>query len=223
MRYYLCLALAVSLAHTAGAQQFGGNRPSLKWRQVDSDTVRVIFPAGLEGQGKRVSDVIHNIARSHTATLGANVRKVDIILQHETMQSNGFVQLGPFRSVFYLTPPPNSTDLGSLNWADQLALHEYRHVIQNNNFRKGVSKAGYYVFGELGQAALTNIAVPNWFWEGDAVVAETALSEQGRGRLPSFSMASVRFPWPGSNTAICRSVTDRSANTCPTTTRPVTS
>ncbi|WP_341840575.1 hypothetical protein [Chitinophaga caseinilytica] len=186
MRYFLCLALAISLAHTAGAQQFGGNRPSLKWRQVDSDTVRVIFPAGLETQGKRVADVIHRIARSHTGTLGPVVRKINIVLQHETMQSNGFVQLGPFRSVFYLTPPPNSSDLGSLNWADQLALHEYRHVIQNNNFRKGISKAGYYVFGELGQAAITNIAVPNWFWEGDAVVAETAMSEQGRGRLPAF-------------------------------------
>lgn len=186
MRHYLSLALAISLSHSALAQQFGGNRPSLKWRQVNSDTVRVIFPAGLDAQGKRVADVVHGIARSHTGTLGTTVRKVDIILQHETMQSNGFVQLGPFRSVFYLTPPPNSSDLGSLNWADQLALHEYRHVIQNNNFRKGVSKAGYYVFGELGQAALTNIAVPNWFWEGDAVVAETALSEQGRGRLPSF-------------------------------------
>lgn len=186
MRYFLCLALALTLAHSAGAQQFGGNRPAVKWRQVNSDTVRVIFPAGLEAQGKRVADVVHHIARSHTATLGTTVRKVDIILQHETMQSNGFVQLGPFRSVFYLTPPPNSADLGALNWADQLALHEYRHVVQNNNFRKGVSKAGYYVFGELGQAAVTNIAVPDWFWEGDAVVTETALSQQGRGRLPAF-------------------------------------
>lgn len=186
MRKLLCLALAISLPSLANAQQFGGNRPAVKWRQVNSDTVRVIFPAGLDAQGRRVADVVHHIARSHTATLGPTVRKVNIVLQHETMQSNGFVQLGPFRSVFYLTPPPNSTDLGSLNWADQLALHEYRHVIQNNNFRKGVSKAGYYVFGEMGQAALTNIAVPNWFWEGDAVVAETALSLQGRGRLPAF-------------------------------------
>ncbi len=186
MRNYLCLALAISLAHSANAQQFGGNRPSVKWRQVNSDTVRVIFPAGLETQGRRVADVVHHIARSHTATLGPSVRKVNIILQHETMQSNGFVQLGPFRSVFYLTPPPASSDLGSINWTDQLALHEYRHVIQNNNFRKGISKAGYYIFGEMGQAALTNIAVPDWFWEGDAVVAETALSQQGRGRLPAF-------------------------------------
>ena len=70
--------------------------------------------------------------------------------------------------------------------ADQLALHEYRHVLQNSNFRKGLSKVFYYLGGELGQAAITNIAVPDWFWEGDAVVTETALSKQGRGRLPAF-------------------------------------
>ena len=26
------------------AQQFGGNPPSLKWRQINTDTARVIFP-----------------------------------------------------------------------------------------------------------------------------------------------------------------------------------
>lgn len=186
MRKYLCLILLLAAIRPAHAQQFGGNQPSLQWRQIDTDTVRVIFPAGMEAAGRRVADIVHTIARSHHATIGDRVRKVDIVLQNQTLVSNGYVQTGPFRSEFFLAPPPSSTDVGSLNWADQLALHEYRHVLQNVNFRKGLSKVFYYLGGELSQAAANVIAVPDWFWEGDAVVTETALSTQGRGRLPAF-------------------------------------
>lgn len=170
----------------AAAQQFGGNPPSLKWQQINTDTVRVIFPRGMEAYGRRVADITGYVSRYHRASIGPLQRKVSIVLQNQTLQSNGYVQLGPFRSEFFMTPPPSSNDVGSLNWADQLALHEYRHVLQNANFRKGISKVVYYLSGELGQAAITNIAVPDWFWEGDAVVTETALSSQGRGRLPAF-------------------------------------
>ncbi|MGX5821022.1 hypothetical protein ACWKWU_22685 [Chitinophaga lutea] len=186
MRKILCLGLVAGLAQGAAAQQFGGNPPSLKWQQINTDTVRVIFPRGLEAQGRRVADVTSFISRYHRASIGPMQRKISIVLQTQTMQSNGYVQLAPFRSEFYLTPPPATSSVGSLNWLDQLAIHEYRHVLQNANFRKGLSKAGSIVFGQLGQAALTNIAVPDWFWEGDAVVTETALSTQGRGRLPAF-------------------------------------
>lgn len=186
MRQILCLGLLTTFAQLAVAQQFGGNPPSLKWQQVNTDTVRVIFPAGMSAEGRRVADIIHHISKYNHASIGDNVKKVSIVLQNQTLQANGYVQLGPFRSEFFMTPPANSNDVGALNWTDQLALHEYRHVLQNSNFRKGLSKVFYYLGGELSQAAITNIAVPDWFWEGDAVVTETALSNQGRGRLPAF-------------------------------------
>lgn len=186
MRKLLCLAITTFLLKQAVAQQFGGNPPSLKWQQINTDTVRVIFPAGMHAEGKRVADIVHHISRYNRASIGDLQKKVSIVLQNQTLQSNGYVQMGPFRSEFFLTPPPSSNDVGALNWVDQLALHEYRHVLQNSNFRKGLSKVFYYLGGELGQAAATNIAVPDWFWEGDAVVTETALSNQGRGRLPAF-------------------------------------
>ncbi|WP_346318296.1 hypothetical protein [Chitinophaga sp. YIM B06452] len=186
MQRLLCLAVAVLTANQAAAQLFGGNPPSQKWQQVNTDTVRVIFPYGMEAQGRRVADLVQHMSRYNTGSLGPRVRKVNIILQHQTLQANGYVQMGPFRSEFFITPPPNSTDLGSINWLDQLALHEYRHVVQNNNFRKGVSKLFSILGGELGQGAANAVAVPDWFWEGDAVTMETALSLQGRGRLPAF-------------------------------------
>ncbi|MCW3464302.1 hypothetical protein [Chitinophaga nivalis] len=187
MRFILATALLLFFPFSfLLAQQFGGNPPSLKWQQINTDSVRVIFPRGMSQQGERVANIVDYLNRYTRASIGNQQRKVSIVLQNQTMESNGYVQLGPFRSEFYLAPAPASQDLGSLNWVEQLSLHEYRHVLQNNNFRQGISKVASYVFGELGQAAVTNIAVPNWFWEGDAVVMETALSPQGRGRLPAF-------------------------------------
>ncbi|MFY0254267.1 hypothetical protein ACDQ55_09975 [Chitinophaga sp. 30R24] len=186
MRFILAIFSIFSLSLSLSAQQFGGNPPSLKWQQINTDTVRVIFPFGMTAQGERVASITQYLNRYTRASIGNLEKKVDIVLQNQTMQSNGYVQLGPFRSEFYLTPPPSSLDLGSLNWIEQLSVHEYRHVLQNMNFRQGVSKVFSILGGQLGQAAVTNIAVPNWFWEGDAVVMETALTPQGRGRLPGF-------------------------------------
>jgi hypothetical protein len=185
MRTLACL-LFLFLPVTLLAQQFGGNPPSLKWRRINTDTACIIFPAGLERQGQRVANLVHYIDRYNRTSIGDRNRKVSIVLQNQSLQSNGYVAMGPFRSEFYLTPPPSSSDLGSLKWEEQLAIHEYRHVLQYRNFNQGVSKVVSYALGELGLAAATSMAVPNWFWEGDAVTMETALSPQGRGRLPGF-------------------------------------
>jgi hypothetical protein len=47
----------------------------------------------------------------------------------------------------------------------------------------------YYLFGEEGYSVAINAAIPDWFYEGDAVYQETILSPQGRGRLPLFTNA----------------------------------
>lgn len=185
MKFLLGLSI-ICLPLSLAAQRFGGNPPSLKWNQINTDTARVIFPRGMETQGQRVANIVHYLNKNTRSSIGNRQQKVSIVLQNQTLTSNGYVQLGPFRSEFFMTPSPSSFDLGSLKWEEQLALHEYRHVLQNLNFRQGVSNIASYLAGQLGQAALTNIAVPNWFWEGDAVIMETALSPQGRGRLPAF-------------------------------------
>ncbi|HMI60682.1 MAG TPA: hypothetical protein VK518_07240, partial [Puia sp.] len=168
------------------AQQFGGNPPSLKWKQLDTDTARVIFPAGLDSLAQQVAGIVHQLSRTTLKTMGHSQRKINIVLQNQTTIANGYVSLAPFRSEFQLTPEQNSFDLGSLPWQKMLAIHEYRHVQQYNNFRVGLSGAFYYLFGEGGQAFANSLAVPNWFWEGDAVYQETLVSDQGRGRLPWF-------------------------------------
>nr|HPN59267.1 hypothetical protein [Chitinophagaceae bacterium] len=171
------------------AQQFGGNPPSLKWRQINTDTVRIIYPVGLDSQANRVAAMVHILAARKPVSLGDQQKKVDIVLQNQTVIANGYVQLGPYRSEFFLTPDMNNFGQGTVSWTDQLALHEYRHVQQFNNFNNGLSKAMKFLFGEEGYALAINASVPDWFYEGDAVYQETVLSQQGRGRIPLFMNA----------------------------------
>lgn len=128
----------------------------------------------------------HALGYKTQYSIGDRVRKISIVLQPRTTATNGYVALGPWRSEFYLTPNQNSFELGSLPWHRFLALHEYRHIQQYGNFNKGISKAFSYLFGQDGLSLASSAAVPNWFWEGDAVVQETVMSSQGRGRLPYF-------------------------------------
>ncbi|MDB5157807.1 MAG: hypothetical protein JWR50_2514 [Mucilaginibacter sp.] len=168
------------------AQEFGGNPPSIKWKQVNVPVAKVIFPAGMDSVALRVADIVQRMNSAIQPTIGYKQKPISILLQNQTTISNAYVGLAPFRSEFYLTPDQNSFEIGSLPWSTQLAIHEFRHVQQYNNFNVGLSKALHTIFGEGGQALGNDIAIPDWFFEGDAVFNETHVSEQGRGRLPYF-------------------------------------
>lgn len=180
---YAITLTGISAIH---AQQFGGNPPYITWRQINTPAARVIFPAGLDSVATQVAGIVERVNQERMSSIGPLQQKVDIVLQKETTISNGYVGLGPYRSEFYLTPLQNSFVLGSLPWHKQLALHEYRHVQQYNNFNVGVSKVFRVLFGEEGQALANSLSVPDWFFEGDAVFNETQFTRQGRGRLPFF-------------------------------------
>lgn len=182
-----CGGAALALvAMQADGQVFGGNPPSLRWNQINTDAVRVIFPQGSAIQARAVAQTMDWLSRDGTASIGERRHKVDVVLQSQTMEANGMVTLSPFHAVLHLTPPVDNFSLGSGPWLRLLAIHEYRHVQQNLNFRSGIGRTFHTLFGENGQALVTNALIPDWFWEGDAVFMETALSGQGRGRLPSF-------------------------------------
>ncbi|MCC8423355.1 hypothetical protein [Mucilaginibacter sp. UR6-11] len=182
----IIVPLLITITCSAQAQQFGGNPPSIEWKQVNTPQARVIFPTGMDSIGSRVADIIQRMNVAVLPTIGYKQKQISILLQNQTTISNAYVGLAPFRSEFYLTPEQNSFEIGSLPWADQLAIHEFRHVQQYNNFDVGLSKVLHFVFGEGGQALGNDLAVPDWFFEGDAVFNETHVSGQGRGRLPYF-------------------------------------
>jgi hypothetical protein len=186
MRKLFFVTVVFLFTTVVSAQQFGGHPSSHKWQQLNTDTARIIFPAGLDSQANRVASIIHYLAKNKPVSLGDQLKKINVVLQNQTTVANGYVGLGPYRSEFYMTPVMDNFQEGSIGWADQLAIHEYRHVQQFNNFNNGLSKTMKTLFGEEGFALAINAAIPDWFYEGDAVYNETVLTRQGRGRLPLF-------------------------------------
>ncbi len=183
---YIILCFFILIFSFAKAQQFGGEPASVKWQQVNTDTVRIIFPKGMDSIAKRIATITSKEQQQYAGTIGDRSHKVSIVLHSQTIFSNGFVSLGPWRSEFFLTPEQNAFELGAVSWPDLLSIHEYRHVEQYSNFNIGLSHAMHILFGENGQALANAAAVPDWFFEGDAVYNETLLGGQGRGRLPLF-------------------------------------
>jgi hypothetical protein len=178
--------MITATASLTSAQEFGGNPPSIKYKQINTPVARVIYSEGLDSSANLVANIILQMNKAIQPTIGAKQKQISIVLQNQTTIANAYVGLAPFRSEFYLTPDQNNFEIGSLPWPGQLAIHEFRHVQQYNNFNVGASHVLRALFGEGGQALANELSVPNWFFEGDAVFNETHVSEQGRGRLPFY-------------------------------------
>ncbi|MFI5129753.1 MAG: hypothetical protein ACHQFX_07175, partial [Chitinophagales bacterium] len=76
------------------SQRFGGNPPSIKWKRIDTDTARIIFPAGLDSQAQRISSLVHYQASQKPVSLGDKLYKINIVLQNQTTIPNAYVGLG---------------------------------------------------------------------------------------------------------------------------------
>ena len=176
------------LASQTAWGQTGANPPSVKWRQINTQSFKVIFPDGLESEGQRVANTLQHIHAPLSGSLGRAPHKIPVVLQNQGVVSNGFVALSPRRSEFYTTSPQNYNLLGTNNWLNLLAVHEFRHMVQYEKAYHSNVKLAYIPFGQNGILALANAAVPNWLWEGDAVATETAFSPSGRGRIPDFNL-----------------------------------
>ena len=186
MKYAFFIFFAVFAGRLTG-QGIGLHPPEVDWQQLRARHVRVLFPAGYADRARRVASLIDRLAERHNRSVGEQLYDFDLVLQTPNLTVNGYVSLGPFRSEFYTTPPQSFSRLSNADWLDLLSIHEFRHVQQTSNERRGLTRLVSLLQGENGWLALSGIATPNWFTEGDAVVAETALTASGRGRTPAFS------------------------------------
>lgn len=157
------------------------NPPSVKFKQINTPQFQIIYPTLLEPEAKRMANTLNAIIADVSHSLGHMPKPISIILQDQSVESNGFVQMAPRRSEFYTMP---GQEFDSQDWLNSLAVHELRHVVQ---FDKLFPRMSAPLFEEL-KLALFGINLPPWFFEGDAVGIETALTNAGRGRQPSFDM-----------------------------------
>ena len=172
------------LSHKLFAQVYSSdqNPPSLRWRQINTENFQVIYPAELSAEAQKITSVLETIVDRERKSIRVKPKKISIILQNQGVTSNGFVELAPRRSEFYTTP---SQSFDFQSWLNSLAIHEMRHVVQ---FDKLTGNLNAPFFEQLA-LAIFGITLPAWFFEGDAVVTETALTDAGRGRIPEWSIA----------------------------------
>ena len=184
------LALSIYISSWAllcFAQDLGGLPGNLDWKIIKSEHVNVIATPDGEAFARRTLSIDEALIDLRPLSLGNKIAEIDVIIQNETVVPNGFVGLEPFRSFLYTSPPQQQNLVGTSDWVDELAIHEYRHVEQFANLRRGGTKIASWIFGEGGWSAVTGLTTPDWFFEGDAVVSETTLTYAGRGRTPEFT------------------------------------
>lgn len=159
---------------------------SHEWWQLENDYVTVYYPKAYENEAIRAANLTEKYASSSGKNLGIKTpKKFPLVLRPEVAIPNGFVTLMPRRSEWFIhqsfTP-----FVGGLDFFEALAIHEYRHINQFDFSFRSTNNMGYYLFGEMGVALLNAFGLPSWFYEGDAVWAETFYTEGGRGRSPRF-------------------------------------
>ena len=189
MKRIALILIIFSFSHYGWAQVVFENNPtSISWQQINTDHFRILFPRGFDLQAQRMANTLEQIRKAESRTLGSEPRRISVILQNQSSESNGFVSILPRRSEFFTMPPQDYNFLGTNDWLNLLATHEFRHVVQYQHATRGFNKFIYYLFGSTTLAGFSQAAVPQWFWEGDAVATETAMTPSGRGRLPNFGL-----------------------------------
>lgn len=157
------------------------NPLSVKWNYIQSGGFKIIYPKELEKEAQRMANTLPYIYPKIGLSLRQQKASIPLLLQNQGTIANGFVQLGPKKSEFYTTPPQY---FDSQDWLNNLAVHELRHIAQFDKLTGTQARP----FPELVYFAYFGAGLPIWFFEGDAVVNETALTESGRGRQPKWIM-----------------------------------
>lgn len=187
-RVFTLLFILSVFSHSILAQSFGGTPNRLKFRQIENDTIRVVFPEGLEYWGQRVANLSMYQASKIDSSLSSPPFKTTIIIRNTTTLSNGFVAYAPYRSEYFSTPPLSQYS-GVSPWIDLLHIHEYRHIIQESKVMLDRKWAPEHIlFGQSGWSVVNFALLPDWYFEGDAVKVESLYTLSGRGRVPLFYM-----------------------------------
>ncbi len=181
----LFLLLMLFPAHASAQYVVNGGTPArIGWMQVEGDNYKVVYPQGADSLAKRYLWLLEGNRKSVMQGLGdINPAKLPVVLYNRTANSNGMVVWAPKRMELYTLPAGNTSPQ---KWDEQLALHESRHVGQMAHFTKGVYKCLSWLLGEQAPSIGVGIYPSRWMLEGDAVVAETELSNAGRGRSAEF-------------------------------------
>lgn len=190
-----CSTLAVVLlslpAHVnAQFNPVVGEKTFSKWTELSSNHYQVIYPEGMDLMGARYSLLLEKYRPLVGKSLGFLPNQqfevsLPIVLHPFTATTNGITALAPSRIEVYTFSDPYSM-LPPLSWETLISIHENRHAAQLQFAAAGFWKWFPHLFGEYFPLYVESLYLNTALAEGDAVVAETALTNSGRGRTADF-------------------------------------
>ena len=187
MKHYLLIFFLAFLPFVLMGQYYavGEDPASIHWRQINTANFQIIYPSGFDANAQRIASIFEKVYSFADYSLQHKPQKISVLLHTSTIRSNGFAAWAPARVELFTTP---HQEIYAQDWLEQLAIHEYRHVVQIDKIGSEMPGIFKIILGEQAAAVAIGAYLPFWFLEGDAVVTETALSHSGRGRVPSFEM-----------------------------------
>ena len=187
----LILILSVLSAVTTRAQLYSqGNDPaSVSWRQMRTENYKVLYPEGMDSLARVFAVCLEKYREKVSLTIGykpneAYKRPMPVILHPFSAQNNGMVTWAPRRMELFTVP--DAADPLPFPIYNHLAIHESRHVAQMQFGAEKPYRWLNVISGQLWPGAMAALYPGPAFFEGDAVVAETELTNSGRGRTSSF-------------------------------------
>ncbi|WP_127717695.1 hypothetical protein [Halobacteriovorax sp. HLS] len=184
----LSLGLFILLSSVTFSQEIdlAQSSPDIEWSKIENKSVELIFPDFLNDKSLYIANIIDHYSLFVGRTYGlVQPKQFSLVIRPEMANLNGFVTLGPRRSEWF-SSSSFTPILGGAEFYQALSIHEYRHVVQFDYFNKGFTKGLDYLFGDAGISLAAAVGLQSWFFEGDAVWAETKYTDSGRGRTPRF-------------------------------------
>lgn len=182
--FTIAVLLMLPLSLKAQFYVTGDNPGRLKWNTIDTDNFSIIYPQGADSLAKVYGYKLEKYRLPVSRSTGyLNKGRMPVVM-HAYNAANGSVAWAPQRMDLFTIPSAYSPE--PLPWSTMLSVHEGRHVTQ---MQFGMTKAqrpfGWFL-GEMWNilASIVYPGMPNI--EGDAVIAETALTNSGRGRTADF-------------------------------------
>ena len=180
------LTLSLLLPISLGAQFYvtGDDPGRAKWYTIDTDNFSIIYPEGTDSLARSYGYKLEKYRLPVSRSTGyLNKGRMPVVL-HAYNGANGSVAWAPQRMDMFTIPTAYNPE--PLPWSTMLSVHEGRHVTQMQFGMTESHRPISFAFGEMWNI-LASVVYPGMAnIEGDAVVAETALTKSGRGRTADF-------------------------------------
>ena len=191
VRKLICAAGLFFLCLTAHGQFFtyGDDPGGVRWSGIQTDSYRIIYPRTMDSLALQYALALEKYApavgRSIGFTPNQSYRKpMPVILHAFTSEANGMSVWTPRR--LELRTVPDAYGPTPFPWITDLAIHESRHTAQMQYSNTGRLRIFSFLLGEMSSGAMASLYGNQAFFEGDAVVTETALTKSGRARTADF-------------------------------------